>query len=90
MRNSFLPFALPDTDQSEIDEIAGTLVVRDLGSTHGTFVNGLEVTEAHLMPGDKLTIGLSNFLTQYKKRGTESAPPDAGEPADELTPNRPR
>ncbi|HUT12684.1 MAG TPA: FHA domain-containing protein [Thermoguttaceae bacterium] len=52
----------------EIDEIDGTLVVRDLGSTHGTFVNGHRITEARLLPGDMLTIGISSFRAQYKRR----------------------
>ncbi|MBN2473438.1 MAG: FHA domain-containing protein [Pirellulales bacterium] len=51
----------------EIDEVAGTLVVRDLGSTHGTFVNGHAVTEAHLKPGDRLTVGVSSFQVQYRQ-----------------------
>jgi pSer/pThr/pTyr-binding forkhead associated (FHA) protein len=50
----------------EIDQVGGTLVVRDSGSTHGTFVNGARVAEARLMPGDKLGIGMSSFEVQYK------------------------
>jgi len=57
----------------EIDQINGTLVVRDIGSRHGTFVNGERVTEAHLLPGDKVTVGLSSFEVQYKRRAKSSA-----------------
>ena len=53
---------------SEIHEIDGTLVVRDLGSKHGTFVNGLQVPEKQLMPGDKLTVGLTSYRVDYKCR----------------------
>jgi pSer/pThr/pTyr-binding forkhead associated (FHA) protein len=49
----------------EIDEINGTLVVRDLGSRHGTFVNGHRVTEWFLLPGSTLTLGISRFVAQY-------------------------
>ena len=54
----------------EISEISGTLVVRDLESKHGTFVNGEQVREAHLLPGDRLTVGLSSFEVQYERRST--------------------
>jgi pSer/pThr/pTyr-binding forkhead associated (FHA) protein len=58
----------------EISAIKDTLVVRDLGSMLGTFVNGLNVTTAHLMPGDKLTIGSTSFLVDYERRnGTRRA-----------------
>ena len=50
----------------ELAESDGVLVVRDLGSTHGTFVNGRQVTEARLRPEDKLTIGLTSFVADYR------------------------
>lgn len=65
----------------EIDQIGGTLVVRDLGSTHGTFVNGREITESNVMPGDKLTIGISSFLMQYRQPRTKLPVQDTGETA---------
>lgn len=34
-----------------------TLEVVDLESTNGTYVNGLRVTRAHLIPGDRLKVG---------------------------------
>jgi pSer/pThr/pTyr-binding forkhead associated (FHA) protein len=52
----------------EIGKIGGTLAVRDLESRNGTLVNGEYVTEAHLLPGDRLTVGLSSFEVQYKRR----------------------
>jgi pSer/pThr/pTyr-binding forkhead associated (FHA) protein len=54
----------------ELKEVAGTLVVRDLGSRHGTFVNGRPViADTPLMPGDELCVGLSHFLTYYDHAG---------------------
>lgn len=49
----------------EVDAIDGALVVRDLGSKHGTFVNGEIVTQAVLKPGDQLGVGLSTFVAVY-------------------------
>ena len=58
----------------EIAESDGSLVVRDLGSTHGTLLNGQPITESPLMPGDKLTIGLTTFLVSAEEapRGPDS------------------
>jgi pSer/pThr/pTyr-binding forkhead associated (FHA) protein len=49
-----------------IDDVAGSLVVRDLGSRHGTYVNGQAITECPLQPGDELCIGLSHFVAEYE------------------------
>jgi len=57
----------------EISESNGTLVVRDLESRNGTLVNGETITEAILMPGDVLTIGITCFEVQYKRRKSESS-----------------
>ena len=55
----------------EISEINGILLVRDLDSHNGTMVNGQYVKEAHLLPGDRLTIGLTSFEVRYKRRGSK-------------------
>ena len=39
-----------------------SLVVRDLGSSHGTFVNGARVNETVLKSGDRLGVGLTSFV----------------------------
>jgi pSer/pThr/pTyr-binding forkhead associated (FHA) protein len=53
----------------------GVLKVRDLGSRHGTFVNGQSVSECKLLPGDELSIGLSHFVTDYDASLATSQPP---------------
>jgi pSer/pThr/pTyr-binding forkhead associated (FHA) protein len=45
-----------------IDSAGDELVVSDLGTVHGTFVNNARVTEAVLRHGDELAIGLTTFL----------------------------
>ena len=52
-------------DHAEIDLADGTLKVRDLGSTNGTFINGVRVggdKPARLKEGDVLHFGSAEFL----------------------------
>ena len=54
--------------QCILDEEADTLRILDLGSRTGTFVNGRRVKGAAvLMPGDRLTIGRTQFVVQYAR-----------------------
>lgn len=46
-------FTLNQTNELELE---------DLGSTNGTFVNGLKVMRTQLSDGDKLTIGRVQFV----------------------------
>lgn len=80
---------LPDRTLSrrhcEIDRVSATLVVRDLGSKNGTRVNRTHVSEAVLLPGDKLTLGACTFVVCYE-HAPGSLPPtrsDAGPPASD-------
>ncbi len=59
----------------EIFERNGGLVLRDLGSRHGTQVNGRLVAEAPLWPGDKICVGLTTLVARYelsRQRESES------------------
>jgi len=49
----------------EIDEVHGILWVRDFGSEEGTFVNGFHVTQSHILPGARLTIGTTSLRVDY-------------------------
>lgn len=42
-------------------EPQGVWVLTDLGSTNGTYVNGIEITSQPLRGGDRITIGMTNF-----------------------------
>ncbi len=46
----------------------GRLVVRDLGSKHGTFVNSHRISEAELSVGDKLSIGMCTFFVSFEQQ----------------------
>ncbi len=69
-RSGLAPRAYTVSDRHcELDEEDGILVVRDLGSRHGTFVNDSRVTSACVWPGDILTVGLNRFLVRYEITG---------------------
>ena len=40
-----------------IEYSSDTFVLKDMGSTNGTYVNGTRVKEAYLLPGDRIKIG---------------------------------
>jgi pSer/pThr/pTyr-binding forkhead associated (FHA) protein len=50
----------------EIFEQDGALALRDLGSRHGTLVNGHVVAETVLHPGDKIVIGMTTLVACYE------------------------
>ena len=50
------------------DQIGGEMVVRDLGSVHGTFVNGTRISESPLMTDDILSVGMLSFFSQCSGR----------------------
>jgi pSer/pThr/pTyr-binding forkhead associated (FHA) protein len=45
-----------------IECVDDELVVSDLGTVHGTFVNNVRVVEAVLHDGDELAVGMMTFL----------------------------
>ena len=50
----------------EFQQINGKLMLRDLKSKNGTFVNNIRITERFLEPGDRLVIGRMEFTVQFK------------------------
>jgi hypothetical protein len=44
----------------------GAVVVSDLGSTNGTFVNGRRITRATGRPGDEITVGTSRLRVEVR------------------------
>lgn len=63
--------------QCVIDREGDRLIILDLGSKTGTYIDGMRVRRAHLMPGDTLTIGRTNFLVDYQFGSDEHMTVDA-------------
>ncbi len=47
-------------------------ILRDLGSKHGTFVNGTKVSEVVLALGDQIDVGLSSFVVKPINSASDS------------------
>ncbi len=59
-------------EHCEIDLEDDTLVIRDLGSKHGTFVNGRAIESAPLSSGDELSLGLTRFIVDGEAEADDS------------------
>jgi predicted component of type VI protein secretion system len=69
-----LAHPLVSRQHCELYESDGQLMVRDLGSLNGTFVNNQKISEAPLPPGELLTIGTVTFRAVYELEGDVSPP----------------
>jgi Nif-specific regulatory protein len=69
-----LPIADPALSRQHcvIDRSGAGLLIRDLGSKNGVFVNGCPVTERALADGDQIRIGDSALLLMLPRAGTAS------------------
>jgi pSer/pThr/pTyr-binding forkhead associated (FHA) protein len=70
----------------------GLVLVRDLGSTNGTRVNGQRVRRAALLPNDHLAIAAYRYQVRFGDGPDEPAPPTTSGPdpaamADDQQPN---
>ena len=82
--------------QCMIDNGDEGLMVWDLGTQSGTFINGVRIVKKHpLLPGDELTIGRSRFVVNYEHDGEKrprhiGAVPNADSKPSHTTPIRHR
>lgn len=75
-----LPQALVSRQHCELFEAGGQMMVRDLGSLNGTFVNNQKIADTSPIRSEELlTIGTVTFRVMYESAG-ESAPPTAPGP----------
>jgi hypothetical protein len=71
----------------EIEELEGRLMVRDLGSESGTFVNDVPIKMSPLYPDDTLRVSQSNFRVDYELPAELTSCPECGscdDPDDEV------
>jgi pSer/pThr/pTyr-binding forkhead associated (FHA) protein len=79
--NAFqVPEASVSSHHCEVVQKGNDFVVRDLNSTNGTFINGEQVTEATLKPGQTLRLGQVEMRLE-SGTGT-TAPPPGKKPLD--------
>ncbi len=72
-----LPVAGASRRHASVELRDGRVVLRDLGSTNGTYLNGERVAgEAALSSGDRIRIGGLEILYCCVEAGTAVAPPD--------------
>jgi len=57
------------------------VVIHDLNSTNGTFINGEKITESVLKPGQTLRLGQVELRLETEGAATSSTPPPASKPA---------
>ena len=76
-----LPHPLVSRTHCELYEADGRLMVRDLGSLNGTFINNQRVTEAALPAGELLTVGTVTFRAVYETDEEAGGPPPGPGPA---------
>jgi pSer/pThr/pTyr-binding forkhead associated (FHA) protein len=50
----------------QLDQVDGLVVVRDLNSKNGTFIDGLLSKEKVLLPGHELRVGLTRLVAHYQ------------------------
>ena len=70
-----LQHPLVSRQHCELFESGGQLMVRDLGSLNGTFVNNQRVTESPLPAGELLTVGTVTFRAIYDSDAAAAAAP---------------
>ncbi len=68
-----LPHPLISRNHCEIAEYDGYLIVKDLGSLNGTFVNQRRIEQALLPPGGLLTLGPLSFRAVYSNGASQAA-----------------
>jgi len=81
-----LPHPLVSRQHCELFEQNGQLMVRDLGSLNGTFVNNQRITESPLAPNELLTVGTVTFRAVYELEGAVKKDPTLKGTGDKTLP----
>ena len=65
-RDLSLPFPQISREHACVERDADGYVLRDMGSRHGTFVNGIQISNARLRPRDTIKLGLSQAVLSFE------------------------
>ena len=65
-RDLSLPFPQVSREHACIERDADGYVLRDMGSRHGTFVNGTQISNTRLRPQDTIKLGLSQAVLSFE------------------------
>lgn len=71
-----IPTADVSRQHCEIRVQGNGVVVKDLGSANGTYVNGKRIAEQKLDPGDQIAIGPVTFVLQVDGKPANIQPPE--------------
>lgn len=90
-RTCDLTLQTPDASRrhAEISSVGGGWLLRDLGSTNGTFLNGERVDEREIKPGDRIEIGGDLLTFCIVDPALETALPEATDQAQTVFRERP-
>ncbi|HEX5219313.1 MAG TPA: FHA domain-containing protein [Verrucomicrobiae bacterium] len=64
------------------------VIIHDLNSTNGTFINGEKITESVLKPGQTLRLGQVELRLEAEGAPASSAPPPASKPGSPPAPGK--
>jgi hypothetical protein len=73
-----IPSPLVSRQHCELTQAGNRLIVKDLGSSNGTFVNGAKIKSKELKSGDTLGVGPITFIVQLG--GAAISPSDTARP----------
>ena len=71
-----IPLPIVSRTHCRISNKDNRLVIQDLGSANGTFVNDRQITESEIKAGDRIKIGTMDFLIQIDGQPKNISPVD--------------
>lgn len=67
----------------------GEVLVRDLGSRNGTRINGMDIQEGILKPGDELSIGHLTYRLEFSREPATDVGPGQARPSPTMVDDEP-
>lgn len=71
-----VPIEAVSRNHCQITVTENSVLVKDLGSSNGTFVNDRRITEQTLRPGDMIRVGTVTFTVQINGKPAQIAAPE--------------